>query len=301
VVVSNLLLVEPVFLQPGEGERIAGDETLGVALLADVEQIGIAEVRAEPSGGGPPMHLHARHAECFFVREGQLTFRLEGRELQAMPGSWVCIPPEVVHTFAVTGDGRAHFLNIHVPSRGFGGFVRGLHSARDDDELRAVRAAFDQQPAPECGGADPGSVIVRTSASAETVEVSGNRIAFLARAEETGGAIGAIEFTAPHAFEGPPPHVHRELCDIVVVLEGTPSVWLGDEAYTAGPGTFVLAPPGVPHTFSNPADEPLRFLDLYVPGGFEGFFSERAAAAADGPLDPAVASEITSRYDWERA
>jgi len=294
-------LVEPIFLQPGEGERITGDVELGVMLLADTQQVGIVEVRSKPGGGPPPLHLHSRHAECFFLLEGELTFRLEDRELQVGPDSWVLVPPEVVHTFAVTGDARAHFFDIHVPSCGFGDFVRGLHSARNEGELRAVRTAFEQHPPPEYGGADPGGVLKRTRATAETVTLHGNRIAFLTEADEAGGALGAIDYTAPLAFDGPPPHIHREMFDIVVVLEGTIDVQIGEEAHTAGPGAFVLAPPGTPHTFSNPSDEPLRFLNLYVPGGFERFFKEGAAAADDGSPDPAVASEISSRYDWERA
>lgn len=288
--------MEPFFLQPGEGELITGDGELGVTLLADVEPIAITEVRSQPGMGASSLHFHARHADCFFIREGQLTIRLEDRELLAGPDTWVYVPPDVVHGFSPTGDGRTHFLNAHVPSCGFGDYVRGLYSAESEEELRAVRAAFDQQPAPEYGGADPGSVLVRTCATSETVEVSGNRIAFLADAEETSGALGAIEFVAPHAFPGPPPHVHRELLDVVVCLEGTLEVTLGDETYTTGSGAFVLAPPGVAHTFSNPNDEPLRLLNLYVPGGFERFFRERAAVS-----DPKAASEITSRYDWKLA
>lgn len=292
--------MEPIFLQPGEGERITGDSELGITLLADFEQIDIADIRSEPGGRNPPLHAHARHAECFFVLEGTLTFRLEDRELEAGPETWVFVPPEVVHTFGVTGDTRARFLDIHVPSSGFGDFVRGLHSARNEDELRAVRAAFDQQRVPEYGGADPGGVLQRTGTTAETVTLHGNRIAFLTEADEAGGAIGVIEYT-PHAFAGPPPHIHREMFDIVVVLEGTLGIQLGGEAHTAGPGAFVLAQPCAVHTFSNPSDEPLRFLNLYVRGGFERFFREMAAAAVDGPPDSAVASEISSRYDWERA
>ncbi len=288
--------MKSIFLQPGEGERITGDDELGVTLLADVAPIAITDIRSKPGMGSSQLHFHAEHADCFFVREGELTIRLEDRELQAGPDTWVYVPPDVVHGFAPTGDGRTRFLNLHVPSSSFGDYIRGLYSAASEEELQAVRTAFDQQPAPEYGGADPGSVLVRTRATAETVEVSGNRIAFLADAEETNDAFGAIEFTAPHAFAGPPPHVHRELLDAVVVLEGTLEVTLGDEMHTAGSGAFVLAPPGVAHTFSNPRDEPLRLLNLYVPGGFEQFFRERAAVS-----DPEVASEITSRYDWTRA
>jgi len=288
--------VESIFLQPGEGERITGDDELGVTLFADVNPIAITEVRSKPGTGSSQLHFHAEHADCFFVREGELTIRLEDRELQAGPDTWVYVPPDVVHGFAPTGDGRTRFLNLHVPSCGFGDYIRGLYSAATEEELRAVRAVFDQQPAPEYGGADPGSVLIRTRATAETVEVTGNQISFLADAEETNGALGAIEFMAPHAFAGPPPHVHRELLDVVLCLDGTLEVTLGDETHTAGSGAFALAPPGFAHTFSNPSDDPLRLLNLYVPGGFERFFRERAAVS-----DPKAAIEITSRYDWTRA
>ena len=153
--------MEPNALHPGEGERITGEGELGVTLLVDVEQIGIVDVRSEPGAVTPPLHLHARHAECFFVLEGELTVRLEDRELRASAGTWVHVPPEVVHTFGVTGGSPAHFLDIHVPGSRFGDFVRGLHVARNEDELREVRAAFDQQPAPEYATGDPGLVILR--------------------------------------------------------------------------------------------------------------------------------------------
>jgi hypothetical protein len=59
----------------------------------------------------------------------------------------VQVPPNVPHTFAVTGSGGARFLDVHTPSCGFGDFVRALHTARDEDELAAARARFDQDQA----------------------------------------------------------------------------------------------------------------------------------------------------------
>jgi hypothetical protein len=57
------------------------------------------------------------------------------------------VAPGVPHSFALSGNGPVRFLNLHTPSCGFGTFLRGLHEARTDDELAAVRAAFDQVPA----------------------------------------------------------------------------------------------------------------------------------------------------------
>lgn len=110
--------MEQVLPEIREGERIAGDG-----------EIGIVDVRAKPSESTPPLHFHERHAECFLVLDGELTFRLEDRELQAGSETWVLLPPGVLHTFGVSGASTAHFLNIHVPSCGFGDFVRGLHAS----------------------------------------------------------------------------------------------------------------------------------------------------------------------------
>jgi quercetin dioxygenase-like cupin family protein len=120
---------------------------LRIALLADVEEIGISEAWSEPGSPSPPTHLHRRHVESFYVLEGEMTFTAGGRELRAEEGSWVQVPPGVPHTFAFPGDRSVRFLNVHTPSCGFGAFVRGLHEASTDEELAAVRAAFDQIPA----------------------------------------------------------------------------------------------------------------------------------------------------------
>ena len=42
-----------------------------------------------------------------------------------------------------------------------------------------------------------------------------------------------------------------------------------DERVVAGPGTFVLVPPGVLHTFANDSDEPVRMLNIHAPAGFD--------------------------------
>lgn len=70
----------------------------------------------------------------------------------------------------------------------------------------------------------------------------------------------------------------------VAVLEGVLTFRIGDDTVEGPPGTFVCAPPGVPHTFSNPGSEPARFLNFNVPGG---------------PPDPATIGAIASRHDFE--
>jgi mannose-6-phosphate isomerase-like protein (cupin superfamily) len=140
---------------PADGGRpiaeavVGGAEPVadGVALLADVEEIAIAEAHLDPGGPAPPPHLHERHVESFYVLEGELTVSAGGRELRAGAGSWVQVPPGTPHTFAVAGGGPARFLSLHTPSCGFGAFVRALQDAGDDEQPPAARSGFDQVPA----------------------------------------------------------------------------------------------------------------------------------------------------------
>ena len=129
------------------GEELVADRPgLRMALLADVEEIGIAETRSERGSAPAPPHVHHRHAESLYVLEGKLTVTAGDRELRAAAGSWVQVPPGVPHTFASPEDSSVRFLDVHTPSCGYGTFLRGLHEARFDDELAAVRAGFDQAP-----------------------------------------------------------------------------------------------------------------------------------------------------------
>lgn len=131
----------------GSAGFVADRPGLRVELLADVEEIGISEAVSEPGGPSPPPHVHHRHVESFYVLEGEMTFTAGGRELSATAGTWVQVPAGTPHTFAFTGADEVRFLNLHTPGCGYGAFLRGLHEAETDEELAAVRAAFDQEPA----------------------------------------------------------------------------------------------------------------------------------------------------------
>jgi mannose-6-phosphate isomerase-like protein (cupin superfamily) len=131
----------------GAGELVADRPGLRVALLADVDEIGIAEVWSQPGGVSPPPHVHRRHVESFYVLAGTMVFSVGDDALEATAGTWVQVPAGVAHTFSLAGPEEVRFLDVHTPSCGFGDFVRALHTARDEDELAAARARFDQVPA----------------------------------------------------------------------------------------------------------------------------------------------------------
>jgi mannose-6-phosphate isomerase-like protein (cupin superfamily) len=287
-----------VELQPTDGERISGEDGLGVTLLADIEQIGLVSVRSEPSGLAPPLHLHRQHAECFFVLEGELTFRLEDREIRAGAGTWAAIPPDVVHTFSVTGGTPTHFLDIHVPSRGFGDFVRGLQAARSEDELRAVRAAFDQEPVPEYATGDPGLVVLRRTGGIDGEKISerpDRRATLLLDADE----LTVTEFLHGPGERGAKPHVHHRHADAFLVVEGELTVAVGSGRLRAPAGTLVVLPPDVVHGFDNDGAESALFYNFHMPAsGFGDYLRGRNPGfdqhdpPADGGADPASAVAV---------
>ena len=281
-----------------DGEHITGEGGLGVTLLADLEQIGIAEVRSAPGGVAPPLHVHERHAEAFIVLEGELTFRLEDGERRVGAESCVFVPPEVVHTFAVTGEAPARFLDIHVPSCGFGDFVRGLHAARDEEELRAVRAAFDQQPAPEYASGDPGLVVVRRAGGAEGEKITDRperRATVLVDADE----LIVSEFAYGAGQRGAELHVHHDHADAFLVVEGEFSFALRDGRLRGAAGTLVVFPPDLAHGFDNDSAAAARSYNLHMPSsGFGDYLRGRNPGfdqhdpPADGGVDPSAMTAV---------
>jgi mannose-6-phosphate isomerase-like protein (cupin superfamily) len=145
------------------------------------------------------------------------------------------------------------------------------------------------------------SGLVHESGEGERYAVGLSEILIKATGEDTGGSFFCSENTIESGFPGPPPHKHERLVDMFYVLEGTLTVRVGDEMREIGPGTFVCAPPGVVHTFSNRSDAPVRFLNFNTPGGWENYMRDLARAAQEGSLTPEVMGKIASRYDFHPA
>lgn len=266
-----------------------------VSIRLALEHMALTEARYSAGERGPDPHVHRLHADCFYVLDGAVTVTLADGDRVLDPGTFALVPPNVVHSYRTDGPGETRYLNIHTPNLGFDRYLQEIGGVSEG--LRAeVTARFDQHPPPEDGGLDPATVIVRT-ARTEAVEVAGVHIGFLANADETLGAIGLVECTAPPLFTGLPSHVHDHTWNAYYVLEGLLVMRLGDEQLELGSGDVAAVPPGVAHGFANTLEAPTRFLDIHAPGGFEGSFREVAAAAGNGSPDPAMMTRIASRYD----
>ncbi len=96
-----------------------------VSLLADSKEtggrFGLMEFVVR-KGGEPPRHVHRREDEAFYVLEGEIVCYV-GEEIHgAGPGTFVFLPRDVPHSFAVETD-AARVLVLVAPG-GFEGFFR---------------------------------------------------------------------------------------------------------------------------------------------------------------------------------
>jgi uncharacterized RmlC-like cupin family protein len=90
----------------------------------------------------------------------------------------------------------------------------------------------------------------------------------------------------------PPLHVHHDHEEGFHVIEGELTLYLpGGDARVLGPGDFLLAPRGVPHTYQTGA-EGCRVVVTSSPAGFEAFV-ERMSVPADAPVLPEPAGPPT--------
>jgi mannose-6-phosphate isomerase-like protein (cupin superfamily) len=134
----------------------------------------------------------------------------------------------------------------------------------------------------------------------EVHKVGNSAVSIKAAGEHTAGTFFLSESVIEPGFPGPPPHFHRKLHDMFFVLEGTLAMRLGEETLPAGPGTFVCVPPGVVHTFSNPGQQPVRFLNFNTPSGWEGYMRDLGKELASGRRPtPEEIGRIASRYDFQ--
>src|SRR5215471_4160068 len=95
------------------------------------------------------------------------------------------------------------------------------------------------------------------------------------------------------------PHVHLHEDEYSYVLEGTIGARVGDHEIVAGPGSYVIKPRGLMHTFWNAGPGPARLLEVIAPAGFETYFIELAEAGDSGRRQElATKYGVTYSSDW---
>ena len=105
--------------QPGEGRTLSmrgqtmtwktvGEQTDG--------KIAILLYEGPSEAPGPPRHYHEETHEVGHILEGAIKLRMDGRELEAGPGSTFYIPPNVVHDWSAEGNDPVKLMGFSLPA-----------------------------------------------------------------------------------------------------------------------------------------------------------------------------------------
>ena len=73
-------------------------------------------------GNVPPRHIHHREEETLYVLEGEMTVSVGDRTFKATPGTMVCLPRDVAHSFAIESE-QLRMLILLTPA-GLEGFFK---------------------------------------------------------------------------------------------------------------------------------------------------------------------------------
>jgi quercetin dioxygenase-like cupin family protein len=90
--------------------------------------------------------------------------------------------------------------------------------------------------------------------------------------------LSVLEHRMPYG-SSPPFHLHRTEDELFQILEGEYRLKIQDQEQRAGPGTIVLIPKGVPHTYRVETPQGGRCLTVTVRGDFERFVREMSRPA----------------------
>jgi mannose-6-phosphate isomerase-like protein (cupin superfamily) len=108
-----------IVVPPGAGHRLGNVEFL--ARTTDTPRFNLGIIEIQP-GRELEAHEHATEDDAFYILEGTMTFLLGDDAVAAPPGTFVLVPPGVVHAFRNDGHIPVRMLNVHAP----GGFDRRI-------------------------------------------------------------------------------------------------------------------------------------------------------------------------------
>jgi quercetin dioxygenase-like cupin family protein len=97
-------------------EVLPGETVMFKATSADTDgAYTLIEVIDQPQAG-PPLHLHQREDESFYILEGTFAFQIGDLALTATAGWFMTAPKGIPHSYKNIGTTPAKMLALFVPS-----------------------------------------------------------------------------------------------------------------------------------------------------------------------------------------
>ena len=110
------------------------------------------------------------------------------------------------------------------------------------------------------------------------LQALGASVSIKATSEQTGGVFNLFEASCPPDY-ATPLLIHYTEDVAVYVLEGSLTLFWGNEKKEAVAGSYFFQPRGTPHGFRVEGGAPARILYMTTPAGFDRFILERGLAA----------------------
>jgi mannose-6-phosphate isomerase-like protein (cupin superfamily) len=131
----------------------------------------------------------------------------------------------------------------------------------------------------------------------EVIDLGPARMRILEDGRTTAHRLGIGEITLAPRSAGPPQHWHERHDESFYVVSGTAQFTVGEITHDAPAGTLVMVPPGAPHTFANPGEQPVVMINTFTPDLYVQYFRDLRDAIASGPaLTEQAITEVMSRY-----
>lgn len=90
-----------------------GDTLVAIHVPSTAGRDGLCVVEHRmPFGDSPPLHVHRNEDEVFHILEGEMRFRVDGRDHIAGAGETVLAPKGITHTYRVESVSGARCLTI---------------------------------------------------------------------------------------------------------------------------------------------------------------------------------------------
>ena len=125
---------------------------------------------------------------------------------------------------------------------------------------------------------------------------TGNQFAILVDSKQSGGIFSILEFEQLDNVSTPL-HVHHDVDEGFLVLEGQFEFESDGERFEAIPTGFMFLPRGKAHRYSLVGNRG-RILTFFFPGGTEGYFREVARLTSAQRAEPHVMAALAERYGF---
>src|SRR5688500_17940192 len=95
-----------VIVGPGQGDARHVLGSIDTVKLQSTQTGGrLAAIEwEEPNGGGPPLHVHTKEDEAYYVLSGEVTFFIGEETIEAPAGTLIFAPRGIAHSWTVQSD-----------------------------------------------------------------------------------------------------------------------------------------------------------------------------------------------------